>query len=67
MVFCHDLKSGHFYYLLYEENVQEESLDISTHFFFHLDFINKNKIKLIMQINLWFGVLTGSTHNGKTI
>lgn len=47
--------------------MQEESLHIATYFFFHLDFINKNKIKLIMQVNLWFGVLTGSAHNSKTI
>lgn len=47
--------------------MQDESLHIATHVFFHLDFINKNKGKLIMQINLWFGVLTGSQHNCKTI
>lgn len=35
--------------------------------FFHLDFINRNKGKLIMQVNLCFGVLTTSPHNCKTI
>lgn len=43
---------------------------ISTYcypFFFHLDFINKSKGKLIMEVNLCFGVLTASSHHCKTI